>query len=277
MDKPRVKWTENQTKQVLDLYLRDGGDLLDDHDAEVLKLAAAHKRSAGSIAFKLKNFRYLDSSAENEGKHGLRGFSRNDVFLWLKHTNLPLSNRAKSQIKEKGWEFDQTKRGMKRTRITHSLLAKPFLILTGPSGTGKTRGAIRLAEQLCSTGAGALVAIGADWTDNRHVLGYLNPLDKDEESGLPIYETTTILDLVRHANDYPEEPHVLILDEMNLSHVERYFADFLSAMELPDKENALKLHSAGEAAARNGDIIPGKMDFPENLFVIGTVNIVETT
>ena len=164
-----------------------------------------------------------------------------------------------------------------KSLITSSLLAKPFLILTGPSGTGKTRGAIQLAEQLCSTGASALVAIGADWTDNRHVLGYLNPLDQNEESGLPIYETTPILDLVRHANDCPEEPHVLILDEMNLSHVERYFADFLSAMELPDKEDAIKLHSAAEAVDRSGKPVPCKINFPENLFVIGTVNIDETT
>lgn len=166
-----------------------------------------------------------------------------------------------------------------------SLLTKPFLILTGPSGTGKTRGAVRLADSICVEGAHRLVAVGADWTDNRHVLGYLNPLETvevvkgEDEKGetFPIYETTPILELILHADANQDEPHVLILDEMNLSHVERYFADFLSAMELEDKTDALKLHSAGMARSRTGVEIKGSIDFPANLFVIGTVNIDETT
>ncbi len=160
--------------------------------------------------------------------------------------------------------------------VSRSLLTKPFLILTGPSGTGKTRGAAALAESVCADECHKLVAVGADWTDNRHVLGYLNPLETDGERR-PIYETTPILDLILHATENPDQPHVLILDEMNLSHVERYFADFLSAMELEDKSGALKLHAAGVAVTRTGEPVLGKIDFPTNLFIIGTVNIDETT
>lgn len=162
------------------------------------------------------------------------------------------------------------------TPISRALLAKPFLILTGPSGTGKTRAAVQLAKSLCDADCMAVVAVGADWTDNRHVVGFLNPLQTDAD-GRPIYESTAILNLLLHAKNTPEQPHVLILDEMNLSHVERYFADFLSAMELEDKKGALKLHSAGLARTREGVEVPGKIDFPSNLFVIGTVNIDETT
>jgi 5-methylcytosine-specific restriction protein B len=159
------------------------------------------------------------------------------------------------------------------------MIAKPFLILTGPSGTGKTRGAIQLAESLCEADCRAVVAVGADWTDNRHVVGFLNPLQTADgtPTGTPVYEATEILKLLLHANEHPDQPHVLILDEMNLSHVERYFADFLSAMELEDKESALKLHAAGTAKTREGVEVPGSIDFPDNLFVIGTVNIDETT
>lgn len=165
------------------------------------------------------------------------------------------------------------------TQITRSLLAKPFLILTGPSGTGKTRGAIQLVESICDVDCRAVVAVGADWTDNRHVVGFLNPLQTADgtPTEAPIYETTEILNLLLNANAHPEQPHVLILDEMNLSHVERYFADFLSAMELDDKEDALNLHSAGLAKTRKGVDVAGCIHFPENLFVIGTVNIDETT
>ncbi len=94
---------------------------------------------------------------------------------------------------------------------------------------------------------------------------------------MPVYEATEVLRLLLRANANPEEVHVLILDEMNLSHVERYFADVLSAMELEDKTGALKLHGAGKAKTREGEVVPGKIDFPENLLVIGTVNIDETT
>jgi 5-methylcytosine-specific restriction endonuclease McrBC GTP-binding regulatory subunit McrB len=66
------------------------------------------------------------------------------------------------------------------------------------------------------------------------------------------------------------KPYFLILDEMNLSHVERYFADFLSTMESGDE---IPLHTiVGE---RKG--IPQKIKLPSNLFIIGTVNIDETT
>jgi hypothetical protein len=159
--------------------------------------------------------------------------------------------------------------------ISRSLLSKPFLILTGPSGTGKTRGAIQFAESLCEPDCMAVVAVGADWTDNRHVVGFLNPLQSQDD--VPVYEATEILNLLLHANGHPDLPHVLILDEMNLSHVERYFADFLSAMELKNKKGALKLHSAALAKTREDADVEGRIDFPENLFVIGTVNIDETT
>lgn len=162
--------------------------------------------------------------------------------------------------------------------LSLALITKPFLILTGPSGTGKTRGAAELAKLACRENCHELVAVGADWTDNRHVLGYLNPLEAETTGAKrPIYETTPILDLILHANENHGEPHVLILDEMNLSHVERYFADFLSAMELEDKTGALKLHAAGKAVTRTGKEVWGRIDFPSNLFVIGTVNIDETT
>lgn len=80
--------------------------------------------------------------------------------------------------------------------------------------------------------------------------------------------------MIERANNNPETPYFLILDEMNLSHVERYFSDFLSHMETPD--NPFELD--GYKNKDNEDEEPtGKLPYPENLFVIGTVNIDETT
>lgn len=153
-------------------------------------------------------------------------------------------------------------------RYIQSLLAKPFVILTGNSGTGKTRISKQFAEYLEVDFGNdeknwVLVPVGADWTDNTKIIGYYNPLAND---GNGKYEKTVILKLIERAN-LPENrnvPFFIILDEMNLSHVERYFADFLSHMETPDLKFAL-------------DGYPGVVRYPENLFVVGMVNIDETT
>ncbi|WP_114983427.1 McrB family protein [Cyclonatronum proteinivorum] len=152
-------------------------------------------------------------------------------------------------------------------RFIASLLTKPFVILTGLSGSGKTKLAQAFAmwiseseEQYC------LVPVGADWTNREPLLGYPNAL-KDQEYVKP---ENRVLDLILGANQNSHLPYFLILDEMNLSHVERYFADFLSAMESGEK---IALHSGSEAW--NG--VPSSLKLPDNLFIIGTVNIDETT
>jgi MoxR-like ATPase len=159
-------------------------------------------------------------------------------------------------------------------RYITSLLAKPFVILTGNSGTGKTRISKQFAEYLeykyekenadgskTEKKNWTIVPVGADWTDNAKVLGFYNPLGHD---GKGKYEKTGILELIEEANEHDNIPYFLILDEMNLSHVERYFSDFLSHMETPDTPFEL-------------DGYEGTIDYPENLFVVGTVNIDETT
>ena len=153
-------------------------------------------------------------------------------------------------------------------RYISSLMAKPFVILTGNSGTGKTRIATLFAKFLevklgeCEKNW-ILVPVGADWTDNTKILGFYNPL---ADNGKGKYEKSSILRLIELAN-LPENkdiPFFIILDEMNLSHVERYFADFLSHMETPEFDFILDGYS-------------GSLKYPKNLFIVGTVNIDETT
>ena len=151
-------------------------------------------------------------------------------------------------------------------RLAYSLMAKPFVILSGLAGSGKTQLALAFAkclsenieEQVCT------VSIGADWTNREPLLGYPNALNKDEyvkpESG--------VLQLLMRANEDPSKPYFLILDEMNLSVVERYFADFLSAME---SRESIKLWDN-----ENGDV-PKEIELPKNVFIIGTINVDETT
>ena len=158
------------------------------------------------------------------------------------------------------------------TRYIHSILSKPFVILSGNSGTGKTRIATRFAKYLEKKNDSGmtnhlLIPVGADWTDNTKILGYYNPL---ADNGAGKYEKTDVFRFIERAGANSEIPFFLILDEMNLSHVERYFSDFLSKMELLNyKENSEKVFFD----------IPGygKLELPKNLFITGTVNIDETT
>lgn len=152
-------------------------------------------------------------------------------------------------------------------RFTASLLTKPFVILTGLSGSGKTKLAQAFVQWICQDKKQyRLIPVGADWTNREPLLGYPNAL-KPEEYVKPDSE---VLDLIIRANAKPDLPHFLILDEMNLSHVERYFADFLSVMESNDE---ISLYNDG--TVENG--VPAKLRVPSNLFIVGTVNIDETT
>ncbi len=127
-----------------------------------------------------------------------------------------------------------------------------------------------------------IVPVGSDWTDNRNVLGFVNHLHTNGDK--PVFQSTPVLDLIFEANNNKDLPFFLILDEMNLSHVERYFADFLSVMEQRDGE--LTLHSEGPRDDENFRLpryendpvgVPRTLPYPQNLFVIGTVNVDETT
>jgi hypothetical protein len=154
-------------------------------------------------------------------------------------------------------------------RFVASLLSKRFLILTGLSGSGKTQLAQAFAKYLSRPGSSTvrLIPVGADWTSNENVVGYPDGLDPAN------YLVQPALESMLNARDKPTEPFFLILDEMNLSHVERYFADFLSAIESAEK---IPLYTGAERQS-SGRIIPCEITIPDNLFVIGTVNIDETT
>jgi hypothetical protein len=156
-------------------------------------------------------------------------------------------------------------------RLTSACSAKPFTILAGGTGTGKTRSAKLAAISIAGKDNVEIVAVGADWTDNRPLLGFRNLLAE----GGKTYVAPPALRIILKALANPGKPHFLILDEMNLSHVERYFADFLSSME---SKEPLKLHDSAEALHTEDRIeVPGKIEWPKNLYVIGTVNIDETT
>ena len=167
-----------------------------------------------------------------------------------------------------------------------ALQTRRFVILSGISGTGKTELARCVAKHFCTGREDAVctIAVRPDWTDNRGLLGYLNPITDR-------YTTTPLLDLLlragenapAHKKTEPKpDPFFVILDEMNLAHVEHYFSDFLSCLESGEE---IELHSVKDGALRAGDEapehpdnkIPPRLRIPENVFFTGTVNVDETT
>lgn len=126
-------------------------------------------------------------------------------------------------------------------------------------------------ESLCY----AVVPVGADWTGNENILGYPDGLQVAQ------YVTKPALDLTIHAEKHKLIPHFLILDEMNLSHVERYFADILSIIESDENlelyPGDMERRETWRQASATKTIPPKLKQLPENLFIIGTVNVDETT
>ncbi|WP_096288836.1 McrB family protein [Mycobacterium ahvazicum] len=160
-----------------------------------------------------------------------------------------------------------------------SLLAKPFAILTGLAGSGKTQLAMRLGEWFGTDEHGrhrhVVVPVRPDWTGPESIFGYEDAL-RSSASGAPVWFVPEAFDFVLRAANDPDHPYLLILDEMNLAHVERYFSDFLSGVEsrrpvLPD---LVFDQPSRQWVLRDAE---QRQPLPRNLFVVGTVNVDETT
>lgn len=151
-------------------------------------------------------------------------------------------------------------------RFAFSLLAKPFVILSGLSGSGKTQLALAFAHAICQNPDEqiCIVPVGADWTNREPLLGYVNALAKDDY----VMPESGALQLILRAISDKNNPYFLILDEMNMSYVERYFADFLSGME---SGKPIRLWN------KTGHEIHENIVLPQNLFIVGTINVDETT
>ena len=204
-----------------------------------------------------------------------------------------------------------------------AIRTKPFILLAGISGTGKSRIVRKLAQasvsedlqkmydpksveggfnrwQLHKPANFELIQVKPNWHNSLEVVGYKSNI------GRAHYEFTPFVEFVARAWKHPETPFFLCLDEMNLAPVEQYFAEFLSAIES---------HSIGNNEYETDPIIKpfesfdadndtlsdrmiahllGKLDtqeksnladrfrtkgltLPKNLFVLGTVNMDETT
>lgn len=185
-----------------------------------------------------------------------------------------------------------------------ALKTKPFLLLAGISGTGKSQKVKELAYMTCPNTAGlrndattpgnyCIIEVKPNWHDSTELLGYYSNL-----SGK--YDITPFIHFAYKAIQHPDVPFFVCLDEMNLAPVEQYFAEYLSVLETRTKQADGKIVTAellkkeifdrceltkGEEhlykTAEEEEIITylknNGLRLPENLFVVGTVNMDDTT
>ena len=154
------------------------------------------------------------------------------------------------------------------------LVHKHFVILSGLSGTGKTQLAIKYARAVHGLGPEAsdpflfVCPVRPEWTDPTGLTGYYDVLSNR-------YVVPPFLEAVFLATAHRNSPVFVLLDEMNLARVEYYFSDVLSCIETGE---ALQLHSNSvPLKGSTGISIAAEMPMPPNLYIIGTVNVDETT
>lgn len=158
-----------------------------------------------------------------------------------------------------------------------ALRTKPFVILAGISGTGKSKLPRKFAEALGFDEEEQLIQIPVrpDWTDSSDLLGYTTLNNKFIPKALTL--------AIKKAIANPDKPYFFILDEMNLARVEHYFSDYLSVIETRKREGNSKAISTDKIL--RDEVLNGatnaqdfaNLGLPQNLYLIGTVNMDEST
>lgn len=183
-------------------------------------------------------------------------------------------NQIQSYIHQKGFFFPNHL----IENFYLSLKTKPFVILAGISGTGKTRLVKLFAEALGATKENrqyTLIPVRPDWSDPSDLVGYKDLTGKFKPGPL----TDILVEAKRSENQ--NKPYFICLDEMNLARVEHYFSDLLSVLEtqewVEEKISTQDIISSSNLDTTEDQIKYSNLSIPENVFLIGTVNMDETT
>ncbi len=220
------------------------------------------------------------------GFHDVLGISMEQFKQWLEGDEVKKEEPPKLDLVDQETETSAV--------LISALASKPFVILAGTTGTGKTKTIRDLAAKMNPVPDEpdfnhAFIPVEAGWTDGRHLLGYKNPFGRSGEN----YVSTKLIDTLLKANypEYANIPFFIILDEMNLSHVEMYFSKFLSVMETAKEDKSEPvlgleelhlLYKSGVTDPIQTTYILNAIDkkglyITDNVFFIGTVNMDETT
>ena len=241
-----------------------------------------------------------------DGKYVFPPFEQKDTNLNIVHTALPFLQNCFGNY-------------------VAALRTKPFLLLAGISGTGKSRIVREFAFKSCpeylqdkdgtTPGNYCMIEVKPNWHDSTELLGYYSRLGSK-----PGYQFTKFVKFLVKAKMYPNVPFFVCLDEMNLAPVEQYFAEILSILEtrkvvigedgnktikteaiidaehfkalgkiggfapnFTDRDIYMKLYDIDtesdidEAVGERIDLKTEGLTLPDNVVIIGTVNMDDTT
>lgn len=187
-------------------------------------------------------------------------------------------DQIKTSIAQQGFSYP----GTLIENFYLSLKTKPFVILAGISGTGKTKLVKLFAQALGATernGQFALIPVRPDWSDPSDLIGYQDLAGHFRPGPL----TQVFLEARKSSNR--NKPYFICLDEMNLARVEHYFSDMLSILETQRLEGGRvvtdrivhKEHLQSMQSSISSEAVHNDLGIPDNVFLIGTVNMDETT
>lgn len=174
--------------------------------------------------------------------------------------------------------------------------SKQLVVLAGRPGCGKTTFVQEFTKAV--NAEAEIIAVQSNWVDKSDLLGYYNPI---ERMYIPTHFGYVLSEKVAKAKANPKKLFFICLDEMNLSKVEYYFADFLSALQLPTKDRKISLYSetldckkmldtkiklASDKIVKQEKLkikfnnvkrFPPELEIPDNICFIGTINKDATT
>lgn len=148
------------------------------------------------------------------------------------------------------------------------LSASRLIILEGLSGTGKSSLARYFSEFIGEKSF--FEAVQATWRDRTSILGYYNDFSKT-------YNETEFLKRLYEYSYRQNHINIMVLDELNISRIEYYFADFLSVLEYPEDDWKIKIMQFPYDFDAPVHLEDGVLKIPSNTFFIGTANKDEST
>lgn len=284
----------SQFEKVVNPYLHENADV---ENVFLLTDLHQYKKAINAVIEKNAEMAYLQKEQGPNGEKYLVYSTHKHYIEFLKI--LTATNGIKVSTQTMNIQSGTKENSNYRPYIT-AIKSKPFLLLAGISGTGKSRIVRELARACWEEGSDEykaqkpknfeMVQVKPNWHDSSELIGYVSRV-----SGKAEFVAGNFLKFVAKAWEDQDTPYFLCLDEMNLAPVEQYFAEYLSVVEsrkcgedgVVTTDPILKKEDAEwyfnlTAAITSDDKVRTRFNkdgisIPQNLIVVGTVNMDETT
>ena len=261
-------------------------ELRNSHRKELATMNRSHKQAIKKMTSREKHlYNILSDIRVNQESTSTTSDEQSILHPWDAESNVEIMQRLLYHNSELKLYYDKNIIEM----FLRALQTNTLVILSGPSGTGKSSLINAFAHALQESKA-SIIPVQSSWTDKQDLLGYFNTIEKR-------YVPTPFLEAVLAARE-SEGLHLICLDEMNLSHIEYYFAELLSAREqdgrvdlyphryrkeaidIIEEFNTLERPSRDDKERYRNAIelmnYPAQLDIPKNVRFVGTINMDHT-